>query len=154
MRIASDAFEENSYIPKQYSCEGKNVNPSIAFSDIPDQAKSLVLLVEDPDAPNNKHMFVHWVVFNIPPTTTSISENSVPHEAIEAINDAGSTKYVGPCPPDKPHRYFFRLYALRTTLSLSKTATRDIILQTIEDSIIDSCQLIGLYHGPVQKAAS
>jgi len=130
------------------------MNPPLAFSQVPDEAKSLVLLVEDPDAPNNKHMFVHWVVLNIPPTTTSISENSVPLGATEVINDSGSTKYVGPCPPDKPHRYFFKLYALRTTLSLSKHATRDVVLQTIEDSIIESCTLIGLYHGPAKRTAS
>lgn len=154
MKITSTAFEENTYIPKQYSCEGKNVNPPLVFSDIPDEAKSLVLLVEDPDAPNAKHMFVHWVVFNIPPTTTKIFENSIPKESTQGINDSGSRNYIGPCPPDRPHRYFFKLYALKTNISLSKTITRDILLQTIEDLIIDFCELIGLYHGPAQRITS
>ena len=111
MKITSSAFENNGTIPSKYSCDGQSINPPLAFQDVPEKAKSLVMLMDDPDVPKNLKpdgVFDHWVVYNIPTTVHEISENSVPQGVSQGLKGAGQEKYTGPCPPDREHRYFFK----------------------------------------------
>ncbi len=143
MRIYSDVFEERQHIPKKYSCDGEGVNPPLRISNIPNEAKSLVLIVDDPDAPGQT--FVHWLVWNIPGDINYIEENSVPEGSLEGLNDGGKIGYFPPCPPEGTHRYFFRIYALDKMLDIEVGAERNKVEQIIDDHIIDQAELIGLY---------
>lgn len=143
MKIVSPAFEHNKTIPKKYTCQGDNINPPLQFSDVPDIAKSLALIVDDPDA--TVGTFDHWVVFNIPKETTHIQENSVPHGALQGKNGAGEKNFIGPCPPSGTHRYFFKLYALDSTLSLNPSAGKADVEAGMKVHILDKAELIGLY---------
>lgn len=127
LKITSPTFQESGDIPDKYTCNGENVNPEINIEGIPAEAKSLVLIVDDPDAPAGD--WVHWVVFNIPVSGSAlkIEENSAPGE--EGMNDFKKTNYGGPCPPPgNAHRYFFKVYALDTKLSLSFATKQDVEL--------------------------
>ncbi len=139
MKITSD-FKNNEMIPKKYTCQGEDINPTLKFEDIPKNAKSLALIMDDPDAPNKT--FVHWVLYNIP-ITDKIDENS--YLGIQGINSAGSIGYVGPCPPSGKHRYFFKLYALDTVLDLKKAVSKEDLKKAMKGHIIERTQLIGLY---------
>lgn len=143
MNISSPAFKDNERIPSQYTCDGENVNPPLEISDVPSEAKSLVLIVDDPDAPGKT--WVHWVVWNIDPTTTEILENSVPIRAVEGMTDFGKPGYGGPCPPSGTHRYFFKLYALDTLLDISSQATKADVEKAMEGHMLTQATLIGLY---------
>lgn len=143
MTITSTAFSQNQMLPKKYTCDGDDVNPPLTFSLIPENAKSLVLIVDDPDAPTGT--FVHWVLFNISPTTTVIKEGNVPPGVESGKNSAGSTAFVGACPPNGTHRYFFKLYALDTLLSLPKNADKKTVEDAMQSHILESAELIGLY---------
>ncbi len=143
MKIVSSAFNHNLKIPSKYTCDGENVNPPLEFSDIPNGAKSLVLIFDDPDAPSKT--WVHWVVYNINPQTSEIKGNSVPERGIEGMTDFGKPGYGGPCPPSGTHRYFFKLYALHTALDLPQTATKQMVEDKMQGHIIDKAELIGLY---------
>lgn len=112
MKISSNAFESGQMIPEKYTCKGANINPELKFSGVSSGAKSLALIMHDPDAPRAGG-FTHWVIFNMPPNTTRIPENSKP-SGVEGKNDAGKNNYIGPCPPSGTHRYYFKLYALDT----------------------------------------
>ncbi len=142
MEISSSAFKNNQPIPKIYGCQGKGINPPLEFTGIPKEAKSLVLIVDDPDAPMGT--FVHWVIYNIPPQTLEIAENSFPKGAIAGLNSLGNTDFVAPCPPSGTHRYFFKLYALNTILNLEK-ADKKAVEEVMKNKIINTAQLIGLY---------
>jgi phosphatidylethanolamine-binding protein (PEBP) family uncharacterized protein len=126
MKISSTAFEHNGQIPKKYTCDGSDVNPPLKFESIPDEAKSLALIIDDPDAPVGT--WVHWVLWNIDPKTTEIQDD-----------------YGGPCPPSGTHRYFFKLYALDTTLNLGPNVTKRDIESSIKGHILAKAELIGLY---------
>jgi len=143
MKIISPVFENNQSIPKKYSCDGENVNPPLQFVDIPQNAKSLVLIVDDPDAPNGT--FDHWVVFNIDPKTTEIKENSTPDNGVVGLSSIGSSKWVSPCPPSGTHRYFFKLYALDIILDISQSSDKKAATDAIKGHIIAESELIGLY---------
>ncbi len=143
MKLESPIFENNGNIPSKYTCDGGNVNPPLEIREVPENAKSLVLIVDDPDAPMGT--WVHWTVWNISPKTTEISENSVPEGAVEGITDFGKPGYGGPCPPSGTHRYFFKLYALNTTLDLDSSAKAKDIEKAMEGHILDKAELIGLY---------
>ena len=143
MKIESSAFNNNEMIPANYTCDGANINPPLTISGIPAGAQSLVLIVDDPDAPAGT--WVHWTVWNIDPATTAISENSVPGGAVEGVTGFGTPGYQGPCPPPGTHHYFFKLYALDTTLSLGTSATAGNIEEAMKGHILDSVELIGLY---------
>ena len=143
MKITSLAFEHNSEIPSIYTCDGKNINPPLEFVQVPTNAKSLVLIVDDPDAPSK--VWVHWVVYNINPKTQEVKENSIPQDGIEGMTDFGKPGYGGPCPPSGNHRYFFKLYALDSVLDLPQNATKQIVEQKMQEHIIDKAELIGLY---------
>lgn len=144
MKIESPSFKNNEMIPSKYTCDAENINPPITISGISQDAKSLVLIVDDPDAPAKT--WVHWTVWNIDPKTTEILENSIPQDAVEGVTDFGTPGYGGPCPPSGTHRYFFKLYALDTTLDLSSSATVEDIQEAMEGHILDSVELIGLYE--------
>lgn len=143
MQIKSSAFENNEKIPAKYTCDGQNINPPLTFSQVPKEAKSLVLIVDDPDAPGKT--WTHWVLYNILSSTLQILENQIPEGAVEGVTDFGSTGYGGPCPPSGTHRYFFKLYALDTTLDLEESATKADVEEKIKDHIIEKAELIGLY---------
>lgn len=143
MQIYSDVFEENQHIPKKYTCDGDGINPPLRITNIPGETKSLVLVVDDPDAPGGT--FTHWLVWNIPGDFNYIEEDSVPEGSIEGVNDGGEIGYYPPCPPEGAHRYFFRVYALDKIIDIEEGADRSKLMQIIDDHIIDQAELIGLY---------
>jgi len=144
MKISSPAFEENSKIPEKYTCDGENVNPPLKIEGIPKEAKSLVLIVDDPDAPMGT--FLHWLVWNIPPETNFIEENSLPEGAVQGRNDFGKENYGGPCPPFGTHRYFFKVYALDKVLNLPEGSSLKEVEEVMKGHILDQAQLIGFYQ--------
>lgn len=153
MKIISSVFENNQNIPSKYTCDGDppagGVNPPLEFIDAPPSASSLVLIVDDPDAPRPPAGgWVHWLLWNIPPTTSSIPENSVPSSAVQGTTDFGNQKYGGPCPPSGTHRYFFKLYALDRMLNIPPSSTKKDLLAAMQNHIIEKTELIGLYQRP------
>jgi len=144
MKIESTAFKNNNLIPQKYTCDGENINPPLMISNVPGNVKSLVLIVDDPDASSGT--FVHWTVWNIDPKIAEIPEGSVPAEAAEGITDFGRPGYGGPCPPSGTHRYFFKLFALDMTLDLDPSARARDIEKEMEDNILAEAQLVGLYR--------
>src|SRR3989344_5915023 len=142
MKISSPAFENSSMTPKKYTCSAENVNPPLRFADIPAGAKSLALIMDAPDAPAGT--YTHWVVWNIPPKTVAIDENSMPPGTV-GKNSAGTTTYIGPCPPSGTHRYFFKLYALDLVLSEDGIETRADLEQAMQNHILAEDQLRGLF---------
>lgn len=148
MKISSPAFADNQSIPLKYSCEGQSINPPLEFSGVPEAAKSLALIMDDPDVPKNllpSGLFVHWVVFNMPASTAGIAENSIP-PGVQGNNGAGKAAYTGPCPPDRQHRYFFKLYALDGMLDLPSGASKEDVEKAMQGHIIEQSELIGLYN--------
>jgi Raf kinase inhibitor-like YbhB/YbcL family protein len=141
-KVSSAAFANNAYIPRKYTCDGPDVNPPLKIEHVSPAARSLVLIVDDPDAPAG--VWVHWVIWNIDPSVTDIPENSVPDGAIEGVNDFRRQGYGGPCPP-AVHRYFFKLYALDTVLSLDSRATKASVEKAMQGHIISQTLLIGIY---------
>jgi len=144
MKISSFAFENNSPIPSKYTCDGQDINPPLEIEDIPEEAQSLVLVVDDPDAPIGT--FLHWLVFNINPDVSLIEENSLPSGAVQGRNGFGKESYGGPCPPFGEHRYFFKIYALDKKLDLLSGSRLKEVEGAIQDHILDQAQLIGLYQ--------
>lgn len=140
LQITSTAFMDNSTIPYRYTCEGQNINPPLRIGAIPDNAKTLALVVEDPDAPNGT--VIHWMAWNIP-VTMDIAENSKP--GTEGYNTKGQRGYMGPCPPTGTHHYIFNIYALDTKLALPDNATRKEFEKAIQGHILAKGQLTGLY---------
>lgn len=145
MKIASPVFENNGNIPEKYTCDGEEINPPLEFSDVPENTKSLALIVDDPDAPIPGG-FVHWIVFNISPDTANIEENSIPKDATEGMTSEGKTGYVGPCPPSGVHHYQFKLYALDEMLDLSSSAKREDVEKATEGHILNQAMIVGLYQ--------
>jgi len=140
MKISSPSFKNNEKIPSKYTCQGENINPSLLFVEVPGQTKSLALIMDDPDAPNET--FVHWVLFNIP-IVEEIKENSF--EGIEGVNSSSAMGYIGPCPPSGTHRYFFKLYALDIILNLKKSCKKQDLEKAMKKHILSKAELIGLY---------
>ncbi len=148
MTIESSAFKASESIPSKYTCEGDNINMPLQFSDVPVNAQSLVLLMDDPDVPKNLKpdgVFDHWVIYNMPPTATGIAENSTP-PGMQGNNGAGTAKYTGPCPPDREHRYFFKLYALDSMLQFGHPPTKSEVQQAMQGHIVAQTELIGKYE--------
>jgi Raf kinase inhibitor-like YbhB/YbcL family protein len=143
LNIHSPAFDNNSYIPSKYTCDGEDVNPPLLLENAPSRAKSLALIVDDPDAPAGT--WVHWVVWNISPVAGEIGENSIPQDAKQGVNDFGKRNYGGPCPPPGTHRYFFKLYALDTLLNLDANASKADLEKAMTGHILEQAQTIGLY---------
>lgn len=146
MQLTSPAFKNLDFIPARYTCDGENINPPLYLQDIPEDTKSLVLIVDDPDAPGGD--WVHWLVWNLNPTTIEIDSHSLPPLAIQGLNDFGHTTWGGPCPPSGIHRYQFTLYALDTTLDLAYTTTKPKLLAALQAHIIETSMLVGLYKRP------
>jgi Raf kinase inhibitor-like YbhB/YbcL family protein len=144
LQIVSPAFRLNELIPKKYTCDGKDVNPPLLIESIPSGAKSLALIVDDPDAPVGT--WVHWVVWNISPGTREIKEDSVPKGAEQGVNDFRKNDYGGPCPPSGTHRYFFKLYSLDTVLNLSSKAKKSDLERAMKGHILEKAELVGLYR--------
>lgn len=143
MIIKSD-FENNGKIPKKYTCDGDDINPLIEIIEAPVQTKSIVFIVDDPDAPNGT--WVHWVLYDISYGIDKIQENSVPNSAKQGMNDFKKLDYGGPCPPSGSHRYFFKVYALDIeTLGLDEGATKKQVEERMRDHILASAELIGIY---------
>lgn len=139
--ITSTAFENEKIIPGKYTCDGKNINPPLDIANIPEEAKSLVLVVDDPDAPIGT--WVHWIVWNIPVTKTQLGENDI--AGIEGLNDFQQNHYGGPCPPSGTHRYFFKVYALDALLDLPVNTKKRELEKAMNTHIIAFGKLIGLY---------
>jgi Raf kinase inhibitor-like YbhB/YbcL family protein len=149
IEVTSSAFEEGDAIPARYTCDGPDVSPSLSWGSVPDGTRSLVLIADDPDAPGRT--FVHWVIFNLPPDTRGLPEDvpnqqTLPSGAMQGVNGAGSTGYMGPCPPSGTHRYFFKLYALDTELGLGGGATKEEVLDAMEGHVLSEGQLMGTYR--------
>lgn len=148
MKLTSSAFKEGAEIPRLYTCQGKDFNPPLEIRDVPAHTKSLVLIMEDPDVPSSlreDQLWIHWVVFNLSPNLREIAERSSP-PGVKGRNTGGRTGYMGPCPPDRRHRYFFKLYALNTLLSLTEGATREELLEAMEGHILAKAELMGTYE--------
>ena len=153
LTLTSASFEPGGDIPTKYTCEGADVSPPLAWSDLPDGTKSLALIVDDPDAPDPaapKMTWVHWVVYNLPPSATGLSENvgssGLPEGALEGLNDWQRTGYGGPCPPIGRHRYFHKLYALDTQLSDLARPTKAELEQAMAGHVLGQAELIGTYQ--------
>lgn len=144
MKIQSTAFKQGENIPAKYTCQGNDINPPLQITDVPSNAKSLALIMDDPDAPMGT--WVHWVVWNISPQTKEIAENSVPTNAVQGKSSWGKNKYGGPCPPSGTHRYFFKLYALDNSLSLSSSADKKQLEAAMKDRIVAQAELMGTYQ--------
>lgn len=144
MQLISSAFLNNQPIPKKYSCEGEGIHPPLEIIAVPEATKSLALIVDDPDAPSGT--FVHWLVWNIPPTTTKIGENKIPEEAIEGRNSSKEVGFIAPCPPSGMHHYRFILWALSQSLSLTEEATREKLESTLAQFVLEKAELVGTYQ--------
>jgi Raf kinase inhibitor-like YbhB/YbcL family protein len=140
MEILSPEFQSNGFIPKKFTCQGEDVSPALIIKDIPKEAKSLALIVDDPDAPRGT--WVHWVVFDLP-LINRIEENSTLGK--QGRNDSGRNDYAGPCPPSGTHRYFFKIYALDKMLNLSEGITKQKLEKAMEGHILKQAELMGLY---------
>lgn len=148
MELTCSAFSDSTKIPTRYSCQGENINPPLTWTDIPTDTKSFVLIMDDPDVPRNLRpdgLFVHWLIWNIPPNITQIAEHSEP-AGVPGLNTAGQFGYRGPCPPHGSHRYYFRLYALDIELTIPSTAIKGEVLQAMQGHILDQAQLMGRYE--------
>jgi Raf kinase inhibitor-like YbhB/YbcL family protein len=143
LHITSPAFQNNGSIPRQYTCDGKDINPPLEIENCPTEAKSIAFICDDPDA--SVGTWVHWVLWNIDPNTKEISENAVPQGAVEGMNDFKRHAYGGPCPPSGTHRYFFKVYALDTMLDISPNSTKSALEKAMKGHIIAEGQIIGLY---------
>ncbi|PNR92476.1 YbhB/YbcL family Raf kinase inhibitor-like protein [Petrotoga sp. 9PWA.NaAc.5.4] len=151
LKVSSPSFKNNDYIPTKFSCEGRNINPSLLIENIPDSAKSLALIMDDPDAPRGT--FVHWVAWNIE-LANEIPENipkkhqvSSPIKMMQGKNSADQTGYMGPCPPvgHGVHHYHFKIYIVDTEINLPESAKKEDLLKAIEGHIIDQAEIVGLY---------
>lgn len=148
MKLISSAFKHQGPIPAVYTCDGKDISPPLEIQDVPKEAKVLVLIMDDPDVPKDRRkdgLWVHWVVYNIPPETRHIPENSKP-PGIPGVNTKGTNAYQGPCPPDREHRYFFKLYALKAPLHLKAGAAKSEVEAAMAGLIISEAQLMGTYN--------
>ncbi len=141
LSVKSPAFESGKLIPKKYTCDGQDINPPLTIEAAPKETKTLVLIVDDPDAPSGT--FDHWIVWNIPPSDGKIGENTVP--GTEGMNGARQMGYFGPCPPSGTHRYFFKVYALDTELSLRVGAKKKDVEKAMQGHILAKGELMALY---------
>jgi Raf kinase inhibitor-like YbhB/YbcL family protein len=149
--LTSLAFAHMAAIPPKYTCQGADVSPPLSWSGVPAGAKSLALIVDDPDAPDPaapKMTWVHWVLYNIPPTTSGLPEavKTLPPGTLEGLNDWQRTGYGGPCPPIGRHRYFHKLYALDIVLPDLKHPTKAQLEKAMAGHVLAEAQLIGAYE--------
>jgi Raf kinase inhibitor-like YbhB/YbcL family protein len=150
LELTSDAFANGQSIPVKYSCKGKNISPALAWNEPPAGTQSFALIVDDPDAPMG--IWVHWVLFNISASTRSLQEDlRIAGKNVDASaiyvgkNSWGDLHYGGPCPPSGTHRYYFKLYALDTTISLSPGATKEQVLKAMHGHVLAQAELMGTF---------
>jgi Raf kinase inhibitor-like YbhB/YbcL family protein len=145
MKLASDAFNPQGFIPSKYTCDGDDISPALTWDEVPTGTQSIALIVDDPDAP--RQTFVHWVVYDLPATVRQLPEQMTSQKlgGVQGKNDFGKLGYGGPCPPSGTHRYFFKLYALDKQLGLAAGATKDQVLAAMEGHILAQAELIGKY---------
>jgi Raf kinase inhibitor-like YbhB/YbcL family protein len=143
LKVTSHAFAQGGKIPKKYTCDSSNVSPPLRIENLPKTARSLALIVDDPDAPGRT--WTHWLLWNIDPKATEIREDSAPQNAIQGTSDFGSAKYGGPCPPSGSHRYYFKAYALDTTLSLPSSSKKAAVEKAMAGHIVAEGSLMGTY---------
>ncbi|MEO7041358.1 MAG: YbhB/YbcL family Raf kinase inhibitor-like protein [Gemmatimonadaceae bacterium] len=151
-KLTSAAFSEGGSIPTIYTCEGKDTSPPLSWTGAPAGTRSFAIIVDDPDAPDPAHpkmTYVHWVAYNIPATVTELAEGAgkgaMPAGTIEGLNDWKKAEFGGPCPPIGTHRYFFKLSALDTTLTLTKPTKTDLE-NAMKGHVLGAAQLMGTYH--------
>jgi Raf kinase inhibitor-like YbhB/YbcL family protein len=142
MKITSSAFQEGGNIPSKFTCDGSDTSPPLQITGIPSEAKSLVLIADDPDAPSG--LFTHWLVWNIAPQTNSIGEGSAP-KGVHGTNDFGKSGYGGPCPPSGTHRYSFKIFALDRELDLRSGEKRSQVDAAMKGHVIAQGELVGRY---------
>ncbi|TSC51840.1 MAG: putative phospholipid-binding protein, PBP family [Parcubacteria group bacterium LiPW_41] len=146
MKIKSSSFKDGEMIPTKYTCDGEDTNPLLEIRHVPDNAKSLALIIDDPDATRGVP-WDHWLMWNIPPRSQYIQEGVVPSGAVQGTGSNGKIKYMGPCPVKgkDPHHYIFSLYALDCELELPEGAKKDELLRAMEGHIISKAELVGMY---------
>lgn len=147
MKLTSSVFKHGDYIPRLYTCDGSNISPPLTISNVPENTKSLVLILEDPDVPKHireDRMWDHWIIFNMPPDTTEIPEGEEP-SGLHGLGTGHNLKYYGPCPPDREHRYFFKLFALDILLDLPEKSTKQQIQFAMQQHILAKTELMGIY---------
>ncbi len=147
MQLTSPAFDDGGSIPERYTCDGDNASPPLLFWHVPADAKSLALIMEDPDVPHHVRkdgLWVHWVVWGLSPSTPGIEEGATPPGTV-GVNTRGRNAYGGPCPPDGQHRYFFKLFALDTLPTLPITTSKKELLNAMDGHIIVAAELMGVY---------
>jgi Raf kinase inhibitor-like YbhB/YbcL family protein len=148
MKIKSSAFVEGGMIPSKYTCDERDISPPLEWKDVPDETKSFALICDDPDAPGGT--WVHWVIYNMPSNMSRLDENAKPEPEsengiIQGNNSWSKTGYGGPCPPSGTHRYYFKLYALDSMLSLKPKASKEQLLKAMKGHVLTEAQLIGKY---------
>ncbi|MDD5173460.1 MAG: YbhB/YbcL family Raf kinase inhibitor-like protein [Candidatus Omnitrophica bacterium] len=146
MKLTSPSFKNNEKMPAKFTCDGEGVNPALRIENLPEGTKSLALIVDDPDA--SMKTWVHWVVYDIPPSGY-IEEDSIPGK--QGINDSGGKDYSGPLPPSGTHRYYFKIYALDKVLGLNDGISKKDLEKAMQRSILSSAELIGLYNRDNRK---
>ncbi|MBU1090607.1 MAG: YbhB/YbcL family Raf kinase inhibitor-like protein, partial [Candidatus Omnitrophica bacterium] len=139
--ITSPDFMHNQSIPKKFTCQGDDINPTLVIESILEGTKSLALIVDDPDAPMGN--WDHWIVYDIEPSVVRIEEDSIPGK--QGMNDFKRLNYGGPCPPSGTHRYFFKIYALDLMLNLEEGVSKKELVEAMQGHILDQAELIGLY---------
>jgi Raf kinase inhibitor-like YbhB/YbcL family protein len=148
--LTSSAFRANQPIPVRYTCDGEDISPPLAWTDLPPGTRSLALIIDDPDAPDPKHprqVWVHWVVYNLPPDASGLAEGGkLPSGARIGRNDWNRPDYGGPCPPIGQHRYFHKLYALDTLLPDLKHPSKSQLEQAMQGHVLAQTQLVGTYE--------
>jgi len=143
LTISSPGFSHGEAIPARHTCDGDDTSPALIIGKAPQATQSLALVMDDPDAPMGD--WVHWVVWNIPAQTREIPEHGLPPQASQGKNDWHRTGYGGPCPPAGTHRYFFRVYALDTTLHLGNSTTKDDLERAMQGHVLGKGELMGTY---------
>jgi Raf kinase inhibitor-like YbhB/YbcL family protein len=158
LKITSTAFQPGGSIPSTYTCEDRDVSPPLAWSGAPPGTKTFALIVDDPDAPDPakpQRVYVHWVIYNLPATTTALPENAskkgLSTGAVQGKNDWGKAEYGGPCPPIGRHRYFFKLYALDAELTGLPAPTKPDLERAMKGHVLDSTEMIGTYQKTAAK---
>ncbi len=153
LTLTSPAFEDQGEIPERYTCDGKDISPELRWRGVPENAKSLVLIVDDPDAPDPaapKMTWIHWLLYNLPADSQglpqAVKDSELPAGTLPGENSWHRTGYGGPCPPIGRHRYFFKLYALDTVLPDLKTPEKDELLRAMQGHIVAETRLMGTYQ--------
>ena len=149
MKINSPVFNNGKSIPEQFTCDGKDINPQLVFSDVPANTKGLALIMDDPDSPTGT--WTHWLLWNISPNTKERGEGKIPRGAVQGKTNFGAAAYGGPCPGKGNHRYFFKLYALDVMLTIPAGSGKDILVEAMKGHILSEAEMYGWYESRSRK---